>query len=315
MAKKINVYIITGFLGSGKTTILNSLLKQFDSEKNVVIENEFGKINVDASLINGAFESVYELTNGCICCSINNQLIDALSQIDQLKNKPNNLFIETTGIADAGEVAAVFSQLYVMDKFDLKKILCVVDAENIEQYIDSNIEIIKQIIVADRILINKADPEDQTKLDRIKNHIKGLNCFAEITSSAHGDLHKNHLLEPNAKDKPISSLAVETKSTHKIKSVLYETELKFNIQMLKYELFKSLFFYYDQIFRIKGYVLDASNEVFLVQSVGKGSTVTPAKNISIEKSQLVVIGKELEVKTIERLLKLAFVKIKKAKNL
>jgi G3E family GTPase len=81
--------------------------------------------------------------------------------------------------------------------------------------------------------------------------------------------------------------------------------------MLKYELFKSLFFYYDQIYRIKGYVLDANNNVFLVQSVGKASTVIPVTNINIEKSQLVVIGKGLEVKTIERLLKLAFIKTTK----
>jgi G3E family GTPase len=314
MANRINVYILTGFLGSGKTTLLNNLLKQFDSEKNVVIENEFGKINVDASLINGSFESVFELTNGCICCSINNQLIDALSQIDQLKNRPDNLFVETTGIADVGEVAAVFSQLYVMDKFDLKKILCVVDAENIEHYIDSNIEIIKQIIASDCILINKANPEEQIKLNRIENHLKALNCFAKISSSIHGDLPKNRLLEPNTTDKSISPAALEAKTTHKIKSVLYETELKFDITMLKYELFKSLFFYYDQIFRIKGYVLDANNEVFLVQSVGKASTVVPAKNTSIEKSQLVVIGKGLETKTIERLLKLAFLKPKKLQS-
>ena len=75
-AKKINVYIITGFLGSGKTTLLNNLLQQFGNEKNVVIENEFGKINIDATLVNGAYEAVYELTNGCICCSINNQLLE-----------------------------------------------------------------------------------------------------------------------------------------------------------------------------------------------------------------------------------------------
>ena len=85
--------------------------------------------------------------------------------------------------------------------------------------------------------------------------------------------------------------------------------------MLKYELFKSLFFYYDQIFRIKGYVLDANNEVFLVQSVGKASAVTPVTNETIDKSQLVFIGKGIEIKTLEQLLKLAFIKNKKLQSL
>ncbi|SHG54316.1 GTPase, G3E family [Flavobacterium micromati] len=310
---KIYVYLLTGFLGSGKTTLLNTLLQQFSDQKNIVIENEFGKINIDTTLIKGKFESVFELTNGCICCSISNQLFETLSLIDSLPEKPNNLFIETTGIADAGEVASIFNQLYISEKFDLKKIICVVDAQNINYYIDSAVEIHKQIVASDCILINKTETIELNEIDSVKKLVKSLNPFAEIILSKDGGLLKDFLFTPNNSKIRIENTIDQTKNIHNIKSLLFETDSKFNIQQLKYELFKILYLYYHQIFRIKGYVLDTNNEVFLVQSIGKTTSITPVKNKKIEKSQLVFIGTVLEIKSIERLMKPAFEKINKKK--
>lgn len=308
MQDKISVYIITGFLGSGKTTMLNHLLRQFAKEKNVVIENEFGKINIDATLVNGTFESVYELTNGCICCSINNQLLQTLSEIGALEQKPQNLFLETTGIADAGEVAASFKNLYIEKTFDLKKIICVIDAENMEYYSQSNIEIYRQIVAADFLLINKTNSADYEDIVQIKKIIKSINPYAAVALSKNGSIDINVLFTKNSLRATIENTQSSTENGHKIKTILFETNTDFDIQKLKYELFKSLYLYYNQIFRIKGYVLNEKKEVFLVQSVGKSSTVTPVKDMNIEKSQLVFIGKELELKSIERILKRAFIK-------
>jgi G3E family GTPase len=308
MTKKINVYIITGFLGSGKTTVLNNLLSQFSTEKNVVIENEFGKINIDATLVNGTFESVYELTNGCICCSINNQLLETLSQIHNLEEKPQNLFIETTGIADVGEVGSVFKSLYIENSFHLKKIICVVDAENLENYIDSNIEIQRQIVNSDCIIINKTKSIDYDDIIDIKKNIKTINRFAKIVLSKDGSLDSKYLFSPNKQVINPVTTDYKFENGHKIKTILFETDDFFDINMLKYELFKNLYLYYHQIFRIKGYVVNVDNQVFLVQSVGKSSTVLPVENIKIEKSQLVFIGRALELKSIERLLKRAIAK-------
>jgi len=310
---KINVYLLTGFLGSGKTTLLNNLLQQFFHQKNIVIENEFGKINIDTTLIKGKFESVFELTNGCICCSISNQLFETLSQIDSLPEKPNNLFIETTGIADAGEVASIFNQFGVSEKFDLKKIICVVDAQNINYYIDSAVEIQKQIVASDCILINKTESIEIKAIDSVKNLVKSLNMFAEIILSKDGGLSKDFLFTPNNSKITIEDTINQAKNSHNIKSLLFETDSSFNIQKLKYELFKILYFYYHQIYRIKGYVLDKNNDVFLVQSIGKTTSITPVKNKKIQKSQLVFIGTVLEIKSIERLMKPAFEKINKKK--
>lgn len=311
LSKKINVYIISGFLGSGKTTLLNHLLKQFNEEKNVVIENEFGKINIDATLINGDFENVFELTNGCICCSINNQLLETLSRIVSLENQPDNLFIETTGIADAGEIAANFTSLFITKAFDLKKIITVVDAENLLFYKDSNVEVEKQIVAADCVVINKSTLVKTEIIENIKDFIQSINPYTTIVLSENGSLDRMDLATENSPKTFISDAIYKSKSIHKIKTLLYETEALFDIQNLKYELFRNLYLYYHQIYRIKGYVLNSKKEVFLVQTTGKTVEINPVENQKMTKSQLVFIGKELELKSIERLLKSSIIKKKK----
>lgn len=306
--KKINVYILTGFLGSGKTTVLNHVLSQFSNEKNVVIENEFGKINIDATLVNGTFESVYELTNGCICCSMNNQLLETLTRIVSLENLPDNLFIETTGIADAGEIAATFTALFVAEAFNLKKIITVVDAENVLFYKDSNVEVQKQIVAADAVVINKYTLVKTEIITVIKDFVQSINPHATIILTEDGSLDIINLATENGQKILSQDTIYKSESPHKIKNLLYETDDFFDIQKLKYELFRNLYLYYHQIYRIKGYVMNAEKEVFLVQTTGKTVVITAAKKQVISKSQLVFIGKELESKTIERLLKSAIVK-------
>ncbi|WP_444660237.1 CobW family GTP-binding protein [Flavobacterium columnare] len=309
--KKINVYIITGFLGSGKTTLLNHLLSQFSTEKNVVIENEFGKINIDATLVNGTFESVYELTNGCICCSINNQLLETLTRIHTLETPPDNLFIETTGIADAGEIAANFTSLFISEAFDLKKIITVVDAENVLFYKDSNAEVQKQIVAADVVVLNKFELVTNEILTNIKDFIQSINPYSNIISSKDGSLDRMILATENCQKTFTPSTLYKSESTHKIKTMLFETDAVFDVQKLKYELFRHLYLYYHQIYRIKGYVLTKENQMVLVQTVGKSVVIELATNQDKIKGQLVFIGKELELKTIERILKPAVAKIDK----
>ncbi|WP_281638079.1 CobW family GTP-binding protein [Flavobacterium marginilacus] len=309
--KKIKVYILTGFLGSGKTTVLNNLLSQFVTEKNVVIENEFGKINIDATLVNGTFDSVYELTNGCICCSINNQLLEVLTRIHTLKNQPDNLFIETTGITDAGEIAANFVSFFVAEAFDLKKIITLVDAENILFYKDNNPEVQKQIVAADVVVINKSERVATEVLTQIKEFISSINPYSSIVLSNDGSLDRTILATENSQKAVAPNTLYKSESVHKIKTILYETDDFFDVLKLKYELFKNMYLYYHQIYRIKGYVLTPDNEVALVQTTGKSVVIELSKNQTISKSQLVFIGKELELKTIERLLKSAIVKNKK----
>lgn len=310
-SKKINVYIVSGFLGSGKTTLLNNLLRQFNEEKNVVIENEFGKINIDSTLINGNFDSVYELTNGCICCSMNNRLLETLTRIVTVENRPDNLFIETTGIADAGEIAATFTSLFVAEEFCLKKIVTVVDAENMLFYKDSNVEVEKQIVAADCVVINKSALVKTEIIESIQDFIQSINPYTTIVLSENGSLDPINLAKEN-KQKSLNPVTIyKSENVHKIKTILYETDDVFDLQKLKYEFFRHLYLYYHQIYRIKGYVLTQDNHVVLVQTVGKSVVIELAKNQDKSKGQLVFIGKELELKTIERILKPALAKTDK----
>ncbi|MGX7835546.1 CobW family GTP-binding protein, partial [Campylobacter fetus subsp. venerealis] len=125
---RIKVYLLTGFLGAGKTTVLNRFLEAKKDENNIVIENEFGKVSIDSHLVETSYDSLFELNNGCICCTLDDELAEVLASIIRSDNKPDNVFIEASGVADPGGIAALFTQKEVAVFFDLQQIICVVDA-------------------------------------------------------------------------------------------------------------------------------------------------------------------------------------------
>jgi len=133
MKKKIPVHIITGFLGAGKTTFLNHFLKIQENEKIVVIENEIGKINIDGASLVSSLSHIVELTAGCICCSLNDELFDVLEELYVKKDDIDRILIETTGIADPGAIAATFlNHPAVIKDFELINVIAIVDAHFIE---------------------------------------------------------------------------------------------------------------------------------------------------------------------------------------
>jgi G3E family GTPase len=303
----INVFIISGFLGAGKTTILNCFLQQFENQKNVVIENEVGKVNIDSSLLKYKIELVYGLTNGCICCSLDDDLLSVLKEISQKNTLPDNLFIETTGIADPGAVAAVFKTPALSEAFQLKKTVCVVDAPMLEYFLNNTEETQKQIVNCDLIVINKTEKLDSDKQLHLESTLKSINPFANITSSAMGYVESNLLFENSKPKKMFFSKTYAKENPHKITTDLYETTSRFDIKALENILSLTLQRYYSQIYRIKGFVIDKNEEVYLVQSTGNSLNISKYNNSEIQMSQLVFIGKEILHKTIERLLKPALV--------
>jgi G3E family GTPase len=304
---KVNVFIITGFLGSGKTTALNGLLKSFDKKNNFIIENEVGQVNIDKSLITGNIEKIFEITNGCLCCNLDADLYDALDQIAQLETKPENLFIETTGIADAGNLSAIFKEDFVMEVFNLKKIICMVDVEVIEDYLSKTPEAARQIVASDIVVLNKAGNVSSSMLEKIQSVINRINPYAHVVITKRGTLDVASLQLPN-QGKPIFSLDFSTNKTdsHDINSVFYETEGRFDIPKLEILLRTSLSIYYQDIYRIKGYVFNTKGEVYLLQSAGKTLTIEPADE-KIEKSHLVFIGRKLTAEIAKRLLRSALI--------
>lgn len=310
---RIKVYLLTGFLGAGKTTLLNSLLQQSRDHRNIVIENEFGKVNIDAALVAAQIENIYELTAGCICCSLDNELLEVLGNILRLEERPDQIFIETTGIADAGNIIGMFTLPDVKARFQLVSTICVADAENVESRLEEVTEVGKQLSCADVIVLNKTKDLPVTELVRLQALLENVNPLAYITATADGQVVLADMLPQEGRVPALTPSAgiasCETpaeKTPHKINNVLFESPQPFDLQMLAFVLELNFNVYTDQLYRIKGYVaVKDSPEKYLVQSTGNYLTIVPAGpwGDTPPSSTLVFIGKGLKSATIDRILR------------
>ncbi|MFN0049254.1 MAG: CobW family GTP-binding protein [Cytophagales bacterium] len=194
---RIPVTILTGFLGSGKTTLLNAIISQNEGKKIAIIENEFGEISIDSELVIAQNEGIFELSNGCICCSLSGELSETLDKIRENRSI-QHLIIETTGIADPGPIALSFiSDFKIQSQFRLDAIVCLVDSRFIETQLENQYEASKQIAMADIILLNKMDQVDDYQRDTIKNIVSKINSQATVYESAFGKVDGINLLEIN----------------------------------------------------------------------------------------------------------------------
>jgi G3E family GTPase len=304
----INLYIITGFLGSGKTTFLNHYLKHHSNSKNLVIENEFGKANIDARLITEKIDEVYELTNGCICCSLDNELIEVLAKIVNGDKIPDNVFIETTGIADTGNIIGLIKSPEIKKHFDFRASICIVDAENIEDRLAETFETAKQITVSDIVIVNKLKLVAFSYYDTIEKLVKEINPFTTIFKSYDGSVdftEFEEFLNTNTFKIPADIKSTSLKTAHKINTVYFDTEEIFDLGELTYALNVNFLLYPHQLFRLKGFVNTSPNNVrYLVQSTGKHMVFTQVANEGNNvKSELVFIGLQLKTETIKRILR------------
>ena len=189
------VTVLTGSLGSGKTTLLNHILTAEHGKRIAVIENEFGEIGVDQDLVIGAEEEIFEMNNGCICCTVRGDLIRILSNLMKRKDAFDYILVETTGMADPGPVAQTF---FVDDemqsKLKLDGIVTLVDARHVWEHIDSSDEVKEQIAFADVILLNKIDLVTPEDLTRLEERIKHMNAAAKIYRTKDAIVDMDHIL-------------------------------------------------------------------------------------------------------------------------
>jgi G3E family GTPase len=304
------VTIITGFLGSGKTTLLNHILNNRQDLKVAVLVNEFGDINIDRQLLVSIDEDMLELSNGCICCTINESLIDTVYQILEREEKIDYLVIETTGVANPLPVAMTFLGTALRDFTRLDSILTVVDAETFDLATHYESEAAQsQLIYGDILLLNKTDLVTTAKLDALEESIRGVKSGARILRSAQGEIPLSLILDVDQaatgsapqmlqSDQSVSATAHLRDDGFKV--VSFKSDRAFSLkkfqEFLDYQL-------PETIFRAKGILwFEESPARHIFQLSGKRFTLNDSVWRDAPSNQLVLIGRKLDALALQQLL-------------
>jgi G3E family GTPase len=201
MTDQIPVTVLTGFLGAGKTTLLNRILTEEHGKKYAVIVNEFGEEGIDNELVVDADEEIFEMNNGCICCTVRGDLIRILAGLMKRKGQFDAILIETTGLADPAPVAQTFYvDQDVADLTRLDAIVTVADARHLEGQLTDSHEAAEQIAFADIVLLNKIDLVDQAALEKVEARIRAMNPYARIIRTEKCAAPLDQVLGQNAFD-------------------------------------------------------------------------------------------------------------------
>jgi G3E family GTPase len=198
---KIPVTVLTGYLGAGKTTLLNRILSEPHGKKFAVVVNEFGEIGIDNDLVVGADEEVFEMNNGCICCTVRGDLIRIIDGLLKRKGDFDGIIVETTGLADPAPVAQTFFvDETVGAKTSLDAVVTVADAKWLKDRLKDAPEAKNQIAFADVILLNKTDLVSEAELKDVEMRIRAINPFARIHRTQRSEIAIDKVLGQGAFD-------------------------------------------------------------------------------------------------------------------
>ena len=198
---QVPVTVLTGYLGAGKTTLLNRILSEKHGKKYAVVINEFGELGVDNDLVVDADEEVFEMNNGCVCCTVRGDLIRILSGLMKRRTQFDGIIIETTGLANPAPVAQTF---FVDDtvraRTRLDAIVTVVDAKHLLARLEDSHEAEDQVAFADVIVLNKTDLVTPEELDAVEARIRTINRFARIHRTTRSQVNIDEILNQGAFD-------------------------------------------------------------------------------------------------------------------
>lgn len=297
--------LITGFLGSGKTTLLNHILTNRQELKVAVLVNEFGDINIDSQLLVSVEENMVELSNGCICCTINDSLVDAVYAVLEREERMDYLVIETTGLADPLPIMATFLGTALKRLTHLDSVITVVDSEAFTENHFSSEVALSQLLYGDIILLNKADLVPEAKLTWLESYLQDIKeqaRFLRCSLTAEDDrLPLSALLDVGLAEPPMRLFegaecqAFTEKSPHLAQdgfvSVPFKSDRPFNLT--KFEHFLMVQMPVD-VFRAKGILwFEGEEQRHIFQLSGKRCSITPEPWTTPPQNQLIFIGRQL----------------------
>ncbi|ANH84028.1 hypothetical protein A8C56_17595 [Niabella ginsenosidivorans] len=314
------VTIVSGFLGAGKTTFLNALIAFYraNGKKLLVIENEFGEQSIDGELIVDAGSDIFEFSNGCFCCNLNEELYDLLRELWQRGNTFDELIIETTGIADPATVAVPFlTDPSINRYYRLERVIGVADACLIEATLAQAKEAGRQISFSDILLVTKTDRVTQEQTSDVMKLLQHINPFAKILTGNKTSGYPLQEISGFIRTEPTTTAPPETAPDHghhhehhhhhdhhDITSLSFVFADPIDVEKLEYRLMLMLTLQSENIYRVKG-IIDAGNKKIILQSVAHYLAITEGKDWlpgEERKSRIVFIGKGLKAAVFEKIL-------------
>src|SRR6056297_1771832 len=290
---KVSVTVITGFLGAGKTTFINQLLKNHPETQFALVENEFGDVSIDTQLIKGVDASqLFELRNGCICCTITNEYEGILAELAERFPHVEHLLIETTGIADPASVIRPFFRDENLKKlYRFERCVCLVDALNFESQPDKEIAL-KQLVIADEAIVTKTEQFSENEKNAFRKIIEEINPLSHIYFAEFGKVSDVNLLYAKRKNE-----CPEVSDSSHFHSEIRTETLRFSQPLQKEDFLRKLEYnldvYKNEIYRAKG-ILNFENELYemVLQGVGGSFELFEGENLnSGQESVLVLIGR------------------------
>ena len=306
------VTLLAGFLGSGKTTLLNYILKQNHGKRIAVIENEFGEISIDSEFVIGADEDIFEMSNGCICCSIRGDLIETLNRLLKRQQKFDYILIESTGLASYGPIAQAFLvEDEVSKSLSLDGIVTLVDAKHISNNLNEQEVVWEQIAFANVILLNKADLVTEPEMEKLEKQIHQINPTAKTHKTTNAVVDLNQILDIGGFDlKTALETATFDTHHHETDEEISSVSLSFpgHVDPDRLNLWLQMLLIQEgmNVFRAKGILyVEGSSERYLFQSVYmmfEGRFDKPwGSNSPLNK--MVFIGQNLNSQRLEESLK------------